>query len=428
MSKKTFRYLFIIAASIVAAIALGSSFRSENTDETRRKPLNLNKTLTNEMSDTSDLAGLDKSITRFMQEWNLQGVSLSIMRNDSLLYAKGYGWADEEKGVRMSPGIILRMASVSKLLTATGIMVLQEQGRLSLRDSVFGPSGILNDTSYTKIIKDKNYYKITVEDLLRHKGGFKSTYGDPLFQTRTVMMQNRLTTPPDQETLVKCMIKFPLKFVPGTSQYYSNFGYLLLSMIIEKVSGESYEAFMQQNVLRPAGCTDFHIANNYYKEKYKNETRYHLQSNDEPVLEYNNSGREVPRCYGGNDIRALSGAGAWVGSTPELARFIASIDGRPEVPDILSLKSVRAMTEYLDDDTYSLGWNDTHPLKGWTRTGTLSGTSALIKYYPDGECWILITNTSTWKGPGLTRYTAELFRTLRQRYSEKLPARDFFWE
>ena len=224
------------------------------------------------------------------------------------------------------------------------------------------------------------------------------------------------------------MIKFPLKFVPGTSQYYSNFGYLLLSMIIEKVSGESYEEFMQQNVLRPAGCTDFHIANNYYKEKYKNETRYHLQSNDEPVLEYNNSGREVPRCYGGNNIRALSGAGAWVGSTPELARFIASIDGRPEVPDILSLKSVRAMTEYLDDDTYSLGWNDTHPLKGWTRTGTLSGTSALIKYYPDGECWILITNTSTWKGPGLTRYTAELFRTLRQRYSEKLPARDFFWE
>jgi hypothetical protein len=104
MSKKTFRYLFVIAASIVAAIALGSSFRSENTDETRRKPLNLNKTLTNEMSDTSDLAGLDKSITRFMQEWNLQGVSLSIMRNDSLLYAKGYGWADEEKGVRMSPG------------------------------------------------------------------------------------------------------------------------------------------------------------------------------------------------------------------------------------------------------------------------------------------------------------------------------------
>ena len=55
MSKKTFRYLFIIAAAIVAAIALGSSFRSEKTDETRRKPLNLNKTLTNEMSDTSVL-------------------------------------------------------------------------------------------------------------------------------------------------------------------------------------------------------------------------------------------------------------------------------------------------------------------------------------------------------------------------------------
>ena len=381
----------------------------------------LNATLTNEMS---SLPAMDSVVDSFLTFWSLKGASLSIVRKDSLVYARGYGWADEAAREPMTPGTLLRMASVSKLLTAVGIMKLQEDSLLNLQSPVFGPYGLLSEYPF----KDDDYCLITVEHLLRHQGGFSQRGGDPMFSTLSNMASFGLSAPPDQETLVRKLLQRRLAFVPGTGQEYSNFGYLLLSMIIEKVSGESYEAFMQQNVLRPAGCTDFHIANNYYKEKYKNETRYHLQSNDEPVLEYNNSGREVPRCYGGNDIRALSGAGAWVGSTPELARFIASIDGRPEVPDILSLKSVRTMTEYLDDDTYSLGWNDTHPLKGWTRTGTLSGTSALIKYYPDGECWILITNTSTWKGPGLTRYTAELFRTLRQRYSEKLPARDFFWE
>ena len=123
----------------------------------------------------------------------------------------------------------------------------------------------------------------------------------------------------------------------------------------------------------------------------------------------------------------LSGAGAWCGSTAELARFVASIDGRPEVKDILSKESIDQMTEYIDKDTFSLGWNDTNPEKGWSRTGTLAGTSALVKYFPDGECWILITNTSTWKGPGLPRYTDELFKTCRKQYGDKLPKQDLFF-
>ena len=199
-------------ASLSAVLSLGliltlsvSCHHSET--EAERIPRDLNKTLTNEMSDSSDLAGMDKNIRLFMQQWNLQGLSLSIMRNDSLVYAKGYGWADEAKKREMTPGTILRMASVSKLITATGIMVLQEQGRLSLSDKVFGPEGILNDSTYTEIIKDKNYFKISVEDLLRHKGGFTTRAGDPMFSTRTIMLQNRLDTPPDNETLVKIQLK-----------------------------------------------------------------------------------------------------------------------------------------------------------------------------------------------------------------------------
>lgn len=416
-----------VAAVIIAAVAgfSASGKRGNDIEETPHPvPVNLNGTLTNEMSDTSCLAGFDKIVKDYLTYWGIHGASLSVMRNDSLLFAKGYGEADT--GKKMGPGNILRMASVSKLVTAVGIMVLQERGLLSIKDHVFGPDGILNDSTYNAAIKDTLYYRITVEDLLRHKGGFSKRGGDPMFSTRWIMMQNGWKEVPTQEQLMELQLKRRVKFVPGTAQEYSNFGYLALSMVIEKVSGVDYETFMQENVLRPIGCVDFHIAGNYYKHKLPNETRYYVQHDDEPAEEFNNSGRKVTRCYGGNNVTGLSGAGAWAASTPELALLVASIDGRPEVPDIISKESVDVMTEYFDESTYALGWNDTKD-GYWTRTGTFAGTSALIKYFPDGECWIFISNTSTYKGPGLARHTAELFDKLRAKYSTRFPARNMFY-
>ena len=428
MSRKNLSGVIIISFTLtIFLLAFCQSCKNQPEEKKdTRVALELNKVIHNDLSDTSSLEGMDKQIRRYMGQWELRGATLTIMRNDSLLFSKGYGWADEEKDKRMDASNIMRIASVSKLITATGIMVLQEQGKLSLADTVFGPHAILKDSTYLSSIRDKNYYKITVEDLLRHEGGFRGS--DPMFTTRTIMMQNHLEEAPDSKELASIVLKRRLRFVPGTSRSYSNFGYLLLSMIIEEVSGEPYEKFIRKNVLEPAGCYDMHIAKNYYSQKYKNEVRYYVPSNEPMIEEYNNSGRMVIRCYGGNNIEALSGAGAWVASTPELARFVASIDGKPSVPDIISKESVRLMTAYYDKATYSLGWNDTNPKIGWTRTGTLSGTTALIKYFPDGECWIFLSNNSTWKGPGFSRYTSALFSRLRQAYSDKLPVRDLFWK
>ena len=386
----------------------------------------LNDMLDDTLSAYPELDGMDGRIERFMKLWEIKGASLAIMRNDSLVYAKGYGYADEEKGEKMTSGHILRMASVSKLITAAGIMVLQERGQLSLQDTVFGEHGILNDSLFTAAIREKAKFGITVEQLLRHQGGFTNSRGDPMFSTRDIIRQFGLDGAPDHETLVRCVLSRPLGYKPGTWQKYSNFGYLLLSMIIEKTSGTDYETFIQENVLHPAGCYDMHLAGNYYEDRFPNEVRYYMHAGSELCEEYNMSGRLVERCYGANDIHALSGAGAWCGSPAELGRFVASIDGRAEIPDILSAESIAAMTEYFDSETYSLGWNDTKPGGEWTRTGTLGGTSALVKYFPDGECWIMITNTSTWKGPGFTRNTEALFRTCRELYSSSLPACDLF--
>ena len=426
MSKSALK-LLIYSAVLVGVIAVATSTRDSGKTVGEVKDtvrVHLNEVLNNSFSEAP--AGMDARISRFMSQWQLHGIQLSIVRNDSLLFSRGYGEADE--GVGMGPGNILRMASVSKLITATGIMVLKEEGLLSLSDTVFGPRGILNDTSFTAAIHDKNYYRITVEQLLRHQGGFSEAGGDPLFSTRTIMQVNHLSEPPSAEELVRLTLRRHLRFLPGTTQSYSNFGYLLLSMIIEKVSGEPYETFIQDRVLRPAGCVDFHLANNYYKEKYPNESRYYVPSNEPLVPKYDNSPDSVERCYGGNDVHALAGAGAWVGSSAELARFVASIDGRHGVSDIISPESVREMTGYTDHERFSLGWNDTNPEIGWTRTGTMSGTSAFIKYFPDGDCWIFISNTSTWIGPRLPRYTSGLFSALRKEYLSKLKKQNLFDE
>ena len=416
------------AAAVIAVIITASSFIG-NKCIPKAQPIpaskvRLNLTVTNEDSAIPELEGLDKKVRYYMRKWQFKGASLAVTRNDSLLYAKGYGWADEENDVEMGPGNILRMASVSKLLTAVGIMVLQDNGQLNIKDTVFGPSGILNDTLYTQLIKDRNYHKITVEHLLRHQGGFSR---DPLFSSRDVKNQLQLDHAPEKEDFYKVVLNRRLRFMPGTWQNYSNFGYLLLSDIIEKVSGMPYEQFMKEKVLIPAGCYDMHIAGIYYEDKRPNEVRYYTHEGDGKFIEeYNGSGKTVERCYGGNNIPLLSGAGAWCGSPIEIARLVASIDGNPGVPDIISEEAFRQMTEYLDTETFSLGWNDTNPAKGWSRSGTLSGTCALVKQFPDGECWILITNTSTWKGPGQAKYTDALFKQCRELYSDKLPARNLF--
>lgn len=428
MSRRTIIITIIVAAAAII-IATASSIIYNRISIPEAKEIagpgkHLNVMLDNSMSEFPELKGLDRKMNAYLRRWQIKGASLAITRNDSLVYAKGYGWADEEKGELMQPGHILRMASVSKLVTATGIMVLQDRGLLSIKDTVFGPYGILCDSLFNSVIKDRNHHKITVEHLLRHQGGF---YRDPLFSSRDVKHQMQLDCPPCKEDFYRLVLSRRLRFQPGSWQKYSNFGYLLLSEIIEKVSGKPYEQFIREDVLAPAGCYDMHIAGNYYEDKYPNEVRYYTHEGDGKFIEdYSDNGQMVERCYGGNNVPLLSGAGAWCGSPAEIARLVAAIDGSPEVPDIISSKSFEQMIEYFDKETFSLGWNDTTPEKGWSRTGTLSGTSALVKRFPDGECWILITNTSTYKGPGQARHTDALFKQCRELYSSKLPKRNLF--
>lgn len=393
------RYI-LTAALLMALVSCGGS--------TEEKPVFLNSVIRNELSDEEALRGLDRKVENYLQRWEMQGACLAIVKNDSLVYAKGYGQADDTIG--MEPHMLMRVASVSKLITATGIMQLVDAGQLKLSDKVFGPNGILQDSVYAASQRDKAHNLITVEHLLRHQAGFAT---DLMFSQETVRLGLGLERKPEADDYIRYSLNRKLRYAPGTTNSYSNFGYLLLSRIIETKSGLPYATYITDSILAPIGIYDMHIAGNELESSLPEEVHYYSHSEElDP--------------YSSNDVTVLSGAGAWCTSVVELAKLMAAIDGRPEQPDILSQEAIEAMTAYSDPELYSLGWNDTNPENGWTRTGSFAGTSALIHYFPDGECWIMVTNSSTWHGFRQTKYTDELLRELRTGYSDKLPHRDLF--
>ena len=179
-------------------------------------------------------------------------------------------------------------------------------------------------------------------------------------------------------------------------------------------------------VFEPAGCHGFRLGGDYLEDRLPGETRYFVQSDDQPTASFDGKYASVQRCYGGNYISGLYGAGGWIGSVVELARLVSAIDGVGPVPDLLEPFSIRQMTVWYDDETYGLGWLDCRPEGEWTRTGSFAGTSALIKKYADGETWIFVTNTSTWRGSRFSRNTGALCFNLRSRFDDQLPKRDLF--
>ncbi|MBD5357670.1 MAG: beta-lactamase family protein [Bacteroides sp.] len=420
-----FAILTFIIIHIIASRAAGKEDEQEEAIAANHEGIIWSDTLSNNSSDIAATKKMDSEINQFMGRWDLKGMSLAITHNDSLVYAKGYGWADKEIGRKMEATSIMRIASASKLVTAVAIMKLIEEGKFSLDSKVFGPDGILNDSSFTNVINDPRAFDVTVDHLLRHKGGFSSVMGDPMFRTKDIMAMEKLTAPPSNEELTKIVIKRKLRFTPGVGRKYSNFGYMLLSLIIEKTTGQSYWNYVNANVLQPAGIYNMRPATNYYADRHPKEVKYYPPDN-ELVEEFNGSGKMVERVYGGSNVNGLMGAGGWTASAADIARLVAAIDNYPVVDNILTPKSVNLLTEHDDHDKMSRGWSEADAYGKWSRTGTLSSTHTLIERFPTGECWVLITNSGVGKGHSFSRDLSRLVERLRSRYNGSLPARNLW--
>ncbi len=418
----------ILTYVLISLIAL-FSFRLISVDEVSESyieedmPVAINLLLTNELSDLEETVKMDVQIERFMKQWGIKGASLAIMKDERLIYAKGYGIADHQLNEATEVRHIFRIASVSKLITAAAIMKLKEQGALKLSDKIFSEGGVLYLPQFSEI-RDRRVKNITIEHLLRHKGGFSSRGGDPMFNLPAISRRVSPGRAPQSDEIISYVLGQRLSFNPGSGTRYSNVGYLILSRVIEIASGESYEDYVKNSILFPAGVYDMHIAGNLYSEKYPNEVRYYAPDNEDYTESFDGTGMMARRYYGGNNIRALMGAGAWVASPSELLKLAAALDGKESVKDIITPESIALMTSSTPSDL-PIGWARCTPSGVWSRTGGFSGTSALLKYDRNGYSWVFVTNTSSWKGAGFPVQIDALFRSALKEVSS-WPERDLF--
>ena len=395
-----FKYIFVVLIFIFELFSCDSQIVLPHEEFVILENESLNRLITVKLIKSQNTAVIDERIEKFRKQHSLKGMTVAIVKDEKLVFAKGYGFADEEDTIQADPNQLFRLASVSKLITAVGIMKLVENSKISLDSKVFGKYGILNDEKFLQI-KDKRIEKITVRNLLNHSGGWTQRYGDLAFLPKVVAKGVGESLPVNVDSYIKFVTTHKLHFEPGTKSVYSNLGYIILGKVISQVSGMDYESFIKENVLLPAGITDMQLGGSFYEDKLPNEVRYYQPGDAQPEESFDGSGRLLPKTYGGNDMKVLGAAGGWIASAIDLMKLIVVIDQNQKVKDILSEESINQMTMVNPEKLDPLGWRKTNASGEWWRTGTLPGTSALVKRQPDGLSWVILSNTSTYKGPHL---------------------------
>ncbi|MCY7409831.1 MAG: beta-lactamase family protein [Chitinophagales bacterium] len=186
-------------------------------------------------------------IDSMMQIKNALGVFNGCMlaiRNGKTIYQNCFGYADYESKRKLNDSSMFELASCSKQFTATAILILQEQGKLSIHDNI------------QKFIPELPYDNVTIENFLDHTSGI--TEYEELLEEH--WDKTKFVTNSDLATLFK-QYHPKLQFAPGKKFEYSNTGYAMLSLIIERVSGMSYANFLSKNIFQPLEMKDTRVYN-----------------------------------------------------------------------------------------------------------------------------------------------------------------------
>lgn len=272
----------------------------------------------------------DAGMVEFMRQYHIPGASMAIVKNGRLVYARGFGYADVERKEPVLPTSLFRIASVSKTITSVAILHLIERGRLRRDDRVFEVLKLENKVPKAVDI-DERWKQITISHLLRHEGGWDSAKsGDPIEVGLDILNFNQAAPPLTTDHIVRYMLGRRLDFDPGKDYVYSNFGYCLLGRVVEAVTGKTYEAYTQDEILKPMRILDMRIGKSLLENRAPGEVRYYHDYQGQPAtgksLFMPKVGAMAPMPYGPYCIEAMDSHGGWIGSAVDLARFATALD------------------------------------------------------------------------------------------------------
>ncbi|HEX2076455.1 MAG TPA: serine hydrolase [Longimicrobium sp.] len=328
-----------------------------------------------------DVRPLERYLAR-AEQLGFSGAVL-VASGDRVLLERGYGWADRRAGVPADSGTAFGIGSVTKQFTAAAILRLQEQGRLRVADSIgrFLPG----------VPADKR--GITLHHLLTHTAGLPR-------EVQGLPQPGPATPIPPADEYLRRILETPLGWEPGTRHLYSNLGYRLLAMVVERASGMPYERFLREQLWLPAGMrqTGFALA-----ELAPGRLARGYRLLDEGTA----LDRILPP--GAAGTAAHLGHGGLVSTAGDLFRWARALDaGR-----VLADSSRRALeTPYVPEDStarshYGYGWSIATTVRG-TRLVTHNGSDGIYfadfrRYVDEGVTLVFLTNQFDVLGEAVLR-------------------------
>lgn len=349
-----------------------------------------------------DVAPFDELLLNFLNENQISGAALAITKDGKLVYSRGFGWADPDAKEKVSPTALFRIASISKPITAAAILMLVERGKLKLDDRAFDFIALAPSAGRKR---DPRLKDITIRHLLEHTAGFdRAKSFDPMFRPVLIAKDLGVDPPAGPDHVIRYMLGQPLDFDPGSRYAYSNYGYCVLGRIIEKVSGQPYETFVREEVLKPLGISQTKLGKTL--ERAEGEVKYRdAVPRKGTAIMGPDFGKPVPAPYGAWHLEAMDAHGGWISSALDLVKFARAFDDPAKCP-ILKRESVETMfarpAGRAGHDTdgkplptyYGLGWN-VRPMGNGRNTshmGALDGTATVLVRRHDGVNWAVLFN------------------------------------
>lgn len=332
--------------------------------------------------DSADLDFIDSTVQQAMNNANVRGLSLAFSVDGRLVFAKGYGTANTAASTSVTTASRFRFMSVSKPLTSAAIYSLVESGvtnpgtgtALALDDTVFGSGGILEEDYGDESTYQTQVDQITLRQLLEHTSGLadnSSSAVDPMFRPETAGMNHA-------NLITWVITNLPLQSNPGSTWAYSNFGYCVLGRVIEKLSGQTYESYVNSAILNPSGVSDMVIGQDTLAGRYPNEAVYYASDADPYSFEVNR----------------MDSHGGWVATPIDMLRWLGRVDGFASPSDLLSSSTITTMTTPSSaNPNYASGWM-VNSVPNWWHNGVLAGTRAQLTRLDSGINYAAVVNES----------------------------------
>jgi CubicO group peptidase (beta-lactamase class C family) len=355
------------------------------------------------------LQSLDDLMRSFVARNNVPGAALAVTRRGKLVYARGFGFADVDRRETVKPDSLFRIASISKTITATAVLKLVEDGKVTLDTRVFRYLDLRPHFERRGMRQvDPRLRDVTVQHLLNHTGGWEHhETGGPMSRSVHIAHAFGVEPPAPPELIIRYMMGQPLDFAPGQRFEYSNFGFCVLGRVIEKASGMRYGDYVRKEVLAPLAVERTRLGRTLYQARAPGEVRYYDAKRRMSHSVMGRNGRLAPEPYGGFCIEAMDSCAGWISSAIDLLRFAATFDD-PTRSKILSEKSIKRMFSRPPGDAvpnkqakgpekyYGCGWWVRPATKDKFSTdhfGALDGNSSILFRRFDGISWAALFNT-----------------------------------